>query len=325
MNKLTKHLKVEDVKLIKDDVDPYFIQEEGNELFYVFDKTYEVPKAHINILLRYNTPDIFTRYIRNIEETFIKEHDTLLTNYQVSFDISITVQGILIKIGGFSTELKNIAKVFMEYFFKCEDDSRRCVVDELVKDDLLSQLYTSPYKRTFQGLNKLLKKGYRLPEEILKELEENSKDCKKDICKFKVSIDAVGNMTFDDAKEIFDSIVSFSESEDKEQVSTKQVNLKKYEIDTKDTKNNAVAIFFKICNSSDIEGRAKARIICQLLEERFFDQLRTNEELGYIVSTNLISTINDKIETDKIETYIYFVVQSEKTPDFLIDRIMRFT
>ncbi|KAF9763428.1 hypothetical protein NGRA_1261, partial [Nosema granulosis] len=33
----------------------------------------------------------------------------------------------------------------------------------------------------------------------------------------------------------------------------------------------------------------------------------------------------DKIETDKIETYIYFVVQSEKTPDFLIDRIMRFT
>ena len=80
--------------------------------------------------------------------------------------------------------------------------------------------------------------------------------------------------------------------------------------------NSAVELYFQIGSLGDITGRVCSQLVAQIFTEPFFDSLRTNEHLGYLVS---------HFTREKCGTIgLRFTIQSEKDPIFLDNRIERF-
>lgn len=80
--------------------------------------------------------------------------------------------------------------------------------------------------------------------------------------------------------------------------------------------NHCVETFFFVADRSDQVARAKTLLIDQMVHEPAFDQLRTKEQLGYIVfsSMRVFATVCG----------FRFLVQSERTPEYLDRRIEAF-
>ena len=80
--------------------------------------------------------------------------------------------------------------------------------------------------------------------------------------------------------------------------------------------NNCIEYYLHLGSLSDQPTRAKALFLAQLGDEQGFDQLRTKEQLGYIVFTGakiLMTTIGYRV-----------VIQSERSPEYLEERINAF-
>jgi insulysin len=80
--------------------------------------------------------------------------------------------------------------------------------------------------------------------------------------------------------------------------------------------NHCVETFFHIGERGDREVRARTLLIDQMLHEPAFDQLRTKEQLGYVVFTGMRSLFTT--------CGIRFLIQSERTPQYLDTRIEAF-
>ncbi|KAI5465829.1 Metalloenzyme, LuxS/M16 peptidase-like protein [Mariannaea sp. PMI_226] len=80
--------------------------------------------------------------------------------------------------------------------------------------------------------------------------------------------------------------------------------------------NHCIETLFTVGDRGDLVLRAKTLLIDQMIHEPAFDQLRTKEQLGYIVFSG-----NKNLWT----TYgLRFLLQSEMTPDYLDSRVEAF-
>jgi insulysin len=80
--------------------------------------------------------------------------------------------------------------------------------------------------------------------------------------------------------------------------------------------NHCIETWFHIGHRGDRDIRTKAQLIDQMIHEPAFDQLRTKEQLGYIVFSGVRNFTT---------TYgIRFLVQSEKSPEYLDGRVEAF-
>lgn len=80
--------------------------------------------------------------------------------------------------------------------------------------------------------------------------------------------------------------------------------------------NHCVETWFYIGDRSDRQIRAKTLLIDQMLHEPAFDQLRTKEQLGYIVFAG--------VRSFNTTCGFRILIQSERTPDYLDKRIEAF-
>ena len=80
--------------------------------------------------------------------------------------------------------------------------------------------------------------------------------------------------------------------------------------------NSGIQVVYHTGETRDQESRCLSRLLGHILEEPFFDQLRTKEQLGYIV----YSRYSDSRGSGGIS----FVIQSEKSPEYLNHRIYEF-
>jgi insulysin len=83
-----------------------------------------------------------------------------------------------------------------------------------------------------------------------------------------------------------------------------------------DNVNHCVETFFHVGERGDRAVRARTLLIAQMLHEPAFDQLRTKEQLGYAVFTDVRAPLTT--------TGIRFIIQSERTPRYLDTRIEAF-
>lgn len=80
--------------------------------------------------------------------------------------------------------------------------------------------------------------------------------------------------------------------------------------------NHCVETFFYVGERGDRTLRARTLLIDQMLHEPAFDQLRTKEQLGYVVFTGMRSLFTT--------SGFRFLIQSERTPQYLDTRIEAF-
>ncbi|OIR58657.1 MAG: insulin-degrading enzyme [Amphiamblys sp. WSBS2006] len=81
-------------------------------------------------------------------------------------------------------------------------------------------------------------------------------------------------------------------------------------------KNSAAAVCLLVGHRADREKTVCAHLLREMMEDLFFDQLRTKEQLGYICSCRL--------ENIGGLFFVEFLVQSEKRPEYLQKRIACF-
>ncbi|KAI0010148.1 LuxS/MPP-like metallohydrolase [Xylariaceae sp. FL0662B] len=80
--------------------------------------------------------------------------------------------------------------------------------------------------------------------------------------------------------------------------------------------NHCIEYYLHIGDKGDRTIRAKTQLLDQIMHEPAFDQLRTKEQLGYVVFSGLRGTAT---------TYGFrFIIQSERTSDYLESRIDSF-
>ena len=77
--------------------------------------------------------------------------------------------------------------------------------------------------------------------------------------------------------------------------------------------NHAIEYILVIGDRKDRKRKAKAELLAQMLQEPTFDQLRTKEQLGYVVDSGLRVSI--------ASTSYLVLIQSERDPEYLEERI----
>lgn len=86
-----------------------------------------------------------------------------------------------------------------------------------------------------------------------------------------------------------------------------------HKLDDPENVNHAIEYYLQVGPFSDFELRAKVQLVAQMTDEPSFDQLRTKEQLGYVVWSGArpaATTIGYRV-----------LIQSERTPQYLESRI----
>jgi insulysin len=291
----------------------------GGKITYLFDDSYGEPKAHLFFLLRMEKAEenMYEYYIllRKAEDTFYKKYHGAATSYQVSIDFDVLILGIEVRIRGFSYGIASVAKLFFEVLFGAPDASRFEVLKEELRDEFLSEKHNRAFRLLPYGMDSLLVPGFKLPEERL-EMLEGLKEYVKMPTSFYLEVLGVGNIRYEDVLEVYEFVRS-------RQSSITDVHSLRYlkgklcaSIRTADDKNNACGLYYPTGEHGNYREVAMAFLLLQTLEEMFFDQLRTKEELGYIVYAR-VHSVHER-------HYLAFVVQSHRDADFLEKRIRKF-
>ncbi|WUR02666.1 zinc protease [Vairimorpha necatrix] len=324
---MSSHILLSDIKFIKSNIENKFSQ----DFSYIFDSSYDVPKTNVFLLLKYQDYFInlldYTRYFKTKEEHFFLSYDSLLSSYMIELNVTLTEYGIEIHISGISTKIVEICSLFIEFLFKNKDADRSSLVLFKIKNNLIREKFAQSYKRLFQKLKSLFIEDYSMSEDMLNDIskiENSSNDTNSNLedkiinnivnsDNFRCEIYVIGNILLEEA-ECIKNIVN---SKSNISFNTKNGLIACEEfVDSYDVSNNACGLFFPTNKTTDLKNKVISSFIVNSVSEIFFDQLRTNEEFGYVVSANTYKILDQE--------FIYFVVQSERDVKDIKDRIFKF-
>lgn len=332
---------IDDIKVINSE-NRYHKREvfDDGEVNLVFDSEFNVPKCEIFILL--SSPEMrknplpYQIFFLMMNDSFHEKYGRFLTNVHVDISIELDVNGILIKLEGFSSKLIDVCKLFFKMMREENKYDNFEVIRQEIEDFYSEMTVESPYLRLFEVFNNKTTSS-KTPEEFLKEIKTIKKETLNFEIKFHTKILAVGNIEYEKVFCMYELIRSYNERPIIEMNPKDSV----IEFETSDKFNNGVAILYKIndcsegivksddndscsmktsqCDDSQSNynyNTAIGKFIHQISHEKFFNELRTIEEFGYVVYCTTRSFMSSE--------YLAFVVQSEKTVDFIEKRMLKF-
>jgi len=246
-------------------------------------------------------------------------------NYRINFlpynnSLIVYVKGYNDKINIIVTEIMDCITNFKNKF---SEDKFNLIKDKYYKSVLNIPL-SQPWSLTTYNLESEWINEFRHYNDILKELNNiNFSQIKKyynDSMLDKIYIKSIigGNIT---SNKIIDFDKYLSKNKYNEKVSSLQSMTKKYsefsyKNKNKNDTNEAIAIYYDIGEYS-YEKIAKAIVFINIIKEDFFDQLRTKEQLGYLVKCS----INNFLDT---YGFVQQIQSSEQNCDYLKSRINEF-
>ncbi|ORD96877.1 STE23 [Hepatospora eriocheir] len=292
----------------------------SKNLIYCFDKSFKDPSNIFTLSL------ISDDYFNNLpfyevcalivfnyfEETNFDE----IENSRTSFSITTSTSGLEIGVKGFnSMRTLTILKKALDYFTclsKINDEEIKIlfpVFKSKIIGEYESKIKVSPYKKSFDVFNQSFIKGLKSYEEYL-EMVKNMKLSDLPILRkvdYSIDLFSVGNF---DYQKVFDFLKGIESIPLERNIINNEVeSVVNYPVI--DKFNNSVNYMINLGENYQL-----GFFYSHVINELFFDSLRTKEALGYIVF-NTIRLIRSK-------RFVCFVVQSEKDGDFLINRINDF-
>ncbi|KMV65969.1 insulinase-like Zn-dependent peptidase [Encephalitozoon cuniculi EcunIII-L] len=291
----------------------------GGKISYLFNDSYKVPKVFAGYLIRTenSSSDVVNMMFlaRNAKDQFFKRYDGSLYKTGVEIDVRVESRGVEIRIECFNHMSVEVSRMFFDILFGEPDGSRRHLIKEEIWNELEVKRTSNPYKRCRDGMKWMKVPGHLMAEEAMERLD--SVDTKSRLSrKFFLEMFVVGNIEYSDAEKMFRHVLT--KQEEIHSCGRNELLDGRYrcDINTCDERNNACALSYYCGRYGNHKDVAVAHLVHHSCKAMFFDQLRTKEELGYVVISN-VTYIDD-------EQYITFVVQSEKDVEFLEKRIRRF-
>ncbi|KHN69739.1 insulinase-like Zn-dependent peptidase [Ordospora colligata OC4] len=297
------------------------VEKDGGKLLYLFDESYKVPKVFVGCVLKfeYERKDVldFMFLVNKAKDVFLKKYGKLVYATDVSIDAHVCLGGIEIVAEGFTNVVKNAFEVFFNVLFEeaSEGEGRNLMIMQEMMNVLEQERTKNPYALCMHGMMKMKVDGYMLPEEKMKMVKEI--DVQKMIPRsFFADMVVVGNVKHEWAVNVFES-VCLRQHGDCVNLKSKLMDLsRKCDVHTEDPASNACAIYLYGGKYADSKETAVINFVQHACKGMFFDQLRTKEELGYIVYCRM-AYVED-------EQYITFVVQSEREVEYLEGRVKKF-
>jgi insulysin len=331
-NKLANPAKVSGISYPeKNDFIPYDLQlaeeyphlvrdDELAKVWFKYDHRFKQPK--IAVTFRIETPKVY-RSPRNLElaklyEALMQEGlNELVYPIQMaglSYGLSIQKKGVLLSIGGYSERIGDLIKLVTKNLKEVKVDEQKFAnIKEAMIRGLKNQKLGQAYSRGgYYNWLMLLKDQYTEEEKLSALTSITLKDVKAFA---KTLYDTVyitgmihGNWSDKKARESVDILLSalgskaLPEKERFEQVVEVIPQGKQFRFSREvEDNNNSLAYAIQV-GKKDLSLLAKATIIASIVESDFYTQMRTNQQLGYIVWS-----FNQRIE-DRI--FFRLVIQS---------------
>lgn len=332
-------LEVEKKEVAEPASAPRLLRNDANaRTWWKKDDTFWVPKANVMVSLRspiiFATAEndckarLFTELVRDALEEY--SYDAELAGLQ--YTVCLDTRGLVLDISGYNDKLavllEKVTATLRDLSIK---DERFEIVKERLTRGYENWQLQSSYQQVGEYMSWLVSERDYVIEEIAAELKGITADSvrlfhKQMLAQLYMEVYAHGNLHRGEALKATDMVESMLKPRTlprsqwciiRSLVLPPGSNFV-FNKTLKDPANvnHCVETFFFVADRSDQVARAKTLLVDQMVHEPAFDQLRTKEQLGYIVFSSLrvMSTVFG----------LRFLVQSERTPDYLDRRIEAF-
>ena len=329
---------------------PEKIMESKNcEVWHLQDIVFNKPKAYIVAQFMFPVDICSFSEIKNevistiLVEILKQELGEILymaEEANVTFKFSVTSNKYKIVYAGFNDSLKKGLKEIFNTLKNLDINNQRCIeMVELQSKEILKKkrniYFDQNYKVNLEYIKRLINDPAKSPEDTIDFLSENKITIEEVIQfknlffkKSKIKWLIQGNITKEQALDIVNEthkIFEIDINEDKKGkfIITRPVEIKKnhnFIFKAKSPNNNekdSSELSLYQCGLINDKEIQYLKIIHSFLQEKFYDQLRTKESLGYIVTL---------LMTESTGSYclLGLVQSNSKTPEFSAKRIRKF-
>ncbi|KAK9468790.1 Metalloenzyme, LuxS/M16 peptidase-like protein [Lipomyces arxii] len=310
----------------------------GLRVWFKNDDTFWVPKANIHISIRNPVTSISpgstvkTRMLVELIVDSLNAYAYAANIAGLNYYIGMTSDGIAIGIDGYNHKMVVLLKKILEKIsdFKVETE-RFNVIKEEVKREYKNFDFSIPYHQIGFYTSYLMSEKSFLNEEKLVELDAlQPEDVQLFIPhltkQFDTEILVHGNLVKDDAHtvvKLVDSILKHRPLPSSMEIRQRSLVLppatklayKRQNGDAKNV-NSCIEYYCQVGELTNRRQRVTLALLAQIGNEPAFNQLRTKEQLGYVVFSGVRQT----------RTYMGYrvLIQSEKTTEYLETRIDAF-
>ena len=338
-NFIPEKLEVERKEVAVPAVAPRLIRnDEATRTWWKKDDTFWVPRANVIISLRNpiihssaeNTVKarLFTELVRDALEEYSYDADLAGLQYTVSLDSC----GLFLEISGYNDKLSVLLEKVTATMTNLDiQDDRFDIVKERLIRGYHNWQFQSAYQQIGDYLNWLnAERDYNV-EELAAEIPNITSASvrlfqKQLLAQLHAEVYVHGNLYRADALKIssmLESILKARVLPPSQWSIIRSLLLPPgsnfvYNHTLKDSENvnHCIDTWFHVGDRGNRLVRAKALLFDQIVHEPGFDQLRTKEQLGYVVFTGVRSFATT--------TGIRILIQSERTPDYLDSRVEAF-
>ncbi|RIA87766.1 Metalloenzyme, LuxS/M16 peptidase-like protein [Glomus cerebriforme] len=308
-------------------------------LWYKKDNTFWVPKA--NICLMFKSPLANTTPIHHVRTRLYTElvKDALneyLYNAEiagVSYNLNYQIQGLVLRLNGYNDKLPILLeKIVIKMKNLKVDPERFSLIKERIQRGYKNSLLDSPHQQSTYYLNYLTNDNIWTNEEKLEVLENIKYE---DIEMFypellgHLFIESLihGNILKDDAIKMLQKVEEILQPKallPSQLIGSRSVLIPEgkkfiYQRNVFDINNinSAIEYYIQIGDPMNKELRTKSSLVAQIANEPCFDQLRTKEQLGYIVTSGTKSQVSSLGFKLKIQSERDSIHLENRIEDFL--------
>ncbi|EGO21183.1 hypothetical protein SERLADRAFT_363280 [Serpula lacrymans var. lacrymans S7.9] len=309
-----------------------------SSLWYKTDDQFWLPKSHATIEIRSPLANkspracVLTRLFVDIYVDAFEESTYNAELAGLSSTFGADSLGVYFVINGYTDKLSMLTQYLLKSIKSMKVNTERL---EIMKDELqldYKNFYlSSPHQVSGAVLNWSLREPYWSLEETLREVPDITAHELQDhitnlLSEVKVQTLLVGNMSEEDAislikmtEAILDSRPLSSPVFNKALIPLEKSNYVISKLNPNvDEPNCSITYYIHIGKRNDRRLRVTADILSQILSEPAFNILRTKEQLGYVVYCS------ERFLAGSAHFGLQVVVQSEKEPEFLEERVETF-
>ncbi|KAI7862523.1 Metalloenzyme, LuxS/M16 peptidase-like protein [Spinellus fusiger] len=289
---------------------PRLIQDiPGMRLWYKKEDRFWVPKTNIWISLynplAYATPRhsaLSLMYISLVED-FLTEYSYNASLAGLFYDLDHNCDGLILTVGGYSDKLPLLLeKVLYTMTHLVIDPERFNIVKDNVHRSLGNFFLEAPYQHTSYYMSLIIRERMWRYDDLSTEclaicLQDVMDFCPNLLGQLHIEGLVHGTLEASEALSMFQELsitLGACPVAHSQLVHLRNLNLPagqhhvyRQAVHDASDLNSAIAYYLQVCDVVDVPLRAKLALVCQIAQEPSFHQLRTQEQLGYIVYSEM--------------------------------------
>lgn len=311
------------------------LKQPGLRVWHKQDDSFGIPKAHCHFKLA--NPNCASLKSTVLADLFVSMVNDTLTDYSyyaevadVHYALEARPTGFEIKVYGFTGKLLDLIQMVVNAVMTTKMSGERfVVVHEQRVRSTHNALYSEPYLQADKhAMTVLAEKTYPIKSK-LEELQNTSfHDLERYVAGiraqgFQLEVLCVGNASVESAIQAANLAFQQLTKLDSPAIVRPQsymfppgVYYYNVELEDKNNKNSFTEVLYQFGDAHDLHANAVLTLVSQIMREPSFAQLRTKEQLGYIVGASKRQV--------RSTLWLVIFVQSEELTTFLDLRIENF-